>query len=278
MQQVIPRATAETQAAPPRDASRDSDPKGVVVWLLPAGLIALLIAVWAALSATKVLPDTIFPTPLEVVRGFQEELRAGRLFDDITASLWRTTVGFILAALTSVPLGVWMGRQPYARITLLPIVNFFRSLSPLAWIPFAVFWFHLGDPPAIFLVFLATFFPLVIAVMGAVASIPSVYFQVAEEYGFRGWELLVKVTLPAIMPQVITALRVAAGISWIVVVAAEMLAGKEGLGFAVWDARNGLRMDLLVCEMVVIGIIGMILDRVLLRLTRLPGVRWGYER
>jgi NitT/TauT family transport system permease protein len=86
------------------------------------------------------------------------------------------------------------------------------------------------------------------------------------------------VTLPAIAPQIITALRVTAGLSWVVVVAAEMIAGHDGLGFAIWDARNGLRMDLLVAGMIVIGVIGVVIDRLLLRLTRISSIRWGYER
>ena len=90
--------------------------------------------------------------------------------------------------------------------------------------------------------------------------------------------LLSAVTLPAIAPQVITALRVAAGLSWLVVVAAEMIAGRDGLGFAVWDARNGLRIDLLAGAMLAIGVIGAALDRMLMQLTRIPSVRWGYER
>ena len=110
------------------------------------------------------------------------------------------------------------------------------------------------------------------------ASIPSVYFRVARDLGIEGRALLGEVTLPAIAPQVITTLRVTAGLSWLVVVAAEMIAGRDGLGFAVWDARNGLRTDLLVAAMVVIGFIGVALDRVLVQLTRIPSVRWGYER
>ncbi len=110
------------------------------------------------------------------------------------------------------------------------------------------------------------------------AGIPAVYFRVAGDYGFRGAELLTQVTLPAIAPQVITALRVTAGVAWLVVVAAEMIAGRDGLGFAIWDARNGLRMDLLVVGMIVIGIIGVLIDRLLVRFTRWPSVRWGYDR
>jgi NitT/TauT family transport system permease protein len=115
-------------------------------------------------------------------------------------------------------------------------------------------------------------------VAAAVANIPSVYFQVARDYGLTGPQLLTRVTIPAIMPQLITALRVASGVSWLVVVAAEMLAGDVGLGFAVWDSRNGLRTDLLMVVMIVIGLIGVALDWALSKLTTLPSVRWGYER
>jgi NitT/TauT family transport system permease protein len=237
---------------------------------------ALLI--WIAISWLKVFPEAVFPSPLSVLKGFGEELRSGRLIDDIVASLFRVTTGFGLAVVTGIPTGLWLGSHARTRAAFLPLVNFFRSLSPLAWIPFAILWFGIGDLPTIFLIFMASFFPLVLATVAAVANIPSVYFRVAGDYGFSNTEMLFNVTLPAIAPQVITALRVTAGLAWLVVVAAEMIAGRAGLGFAIWDARNGLRMDLLVCGMIVIGIIGIVIDRILLQLTRIPSVRWGYER
>jgi NitT/TauT family transport system permease protein len=135
-----------------------------------------------------------------------------------------------------------------------------------------------GDASTIFLIVLAAFFPVVVSTMAAVSSIPNVYMRIARDYGFQGLEKLVHVTLPAVMPQVITTLRVTAGLCWLVVVAAEMVAGREGLGFAVMDARNGLRTDLLLVEMMAIGLIGVAIDWVLVRLTKIPSVRWGYER
>jgi NitT/TauT family transport system permease protein len=213
-----------------------------------------------------------------VLKGFAEEWKSGRLFSDIIASLFRVTVGFTLAALSGIPLGLWLGSEKKTRIALLPVINFFRNLSPLAWIPFAILWFGIGDMPVIFLIFMASFFPIMLGTVAAVASVPSIYFRIAKDYGFSRSEKLRQVTLPAIAPQVITTLRVAAGLSWLVVVAAEMIAGRDGLGFAIWDARNGLRMDLLVVGMVVIGCIGVIIDRLLLRLTQIPSVRWSYER
>jgi NitT/TauT family transport system permease protein len=224
-----------------------------------------------------VLNNRIVPHPVEVWHGFLEEASSHRLLRDITASLFRVAAGFSLAVALGVPLGIWLGHSPLTRATLLPFINFCRSLSPLAWIPFAILWFGVGDKPAIFLIFMATFFPLVLSTMSAVASVPSVYFRAAHDFGMRGRELLMEVTLPAILPQLITTLRVTAGLAWLVVVAAEMIAGDSGLGFAIWDARNGLRNDLLVAEMIVIGAIGVIMDKLLSRLSLAPGVRWGYE-
>ena len=246
--------------------------------LLPLVVLILIIAFWAALSHYQVFPESAFPTPQAVAKGFDEEIRAGRLFDDLVASIFRVSIGFALAVSLGVPLGLLLGHSMRARRALLPTVNFFRNLSPLAWIPFAILWFGIGDRPAIFLIFMASFFPIVLATIAAVASIPTVYFRVAENYGYHGAELLTQVTLPAIAPQVITALRITAGLAWVVVVAAEMIAGQDGLGFAIWDSRNGLRVDLLVVNMIVIGLIGVVIDRLLLLLTRLPSIRWGYER
>ncbi|MDQ2733321.1 MAG: ABC transporter permease, partial [Armatimonadota bacterium] len=238
--------------------------------LLPVAVLLVVLAIWEFFSLRHLVPESTFPSPHGVWTGFQEEIGAGRLLEDIIASLFRISVGFLLAVVLSVPFGLWLGSHIQASMALLPATNFFRSLSPLAWIPFAILWFGIGDAPAIFLIFLSTFFPLALAVTAAVANIPSVYFQVGRDYGFRGTKLLLGVTLPAIAPQLITALRVTAGVAWMVVVAAEMIAGHDGLGFAIWDARNGLRTDLLVCNMIVIGCIGMALDRLLVLLTTLP--------
>jgi NitT/TauT family transport system permease protein len=247
--------------------------------VLPALVIAIFVALclWAVVWKAGVFHRSAFPSPLAVARGFGVEIASGRLFNDTVTSLFRVTCGFLLAVVSGIPAGVWMGQVLSARLAFLPMTNFFRNLSPLAWMPFAILWFGVGDAASIFLIFLSVFFPLVLATMAAVGTIPLVYFHVADNYGLRRIEKLIRVTLPAIMPQVITTLRVTAGVAWLVDVAAEMIAGRDGLGFAVMDARNGLRTDLLVVEMIVIGIIGVLIDRLLVQLTTVPSVRWGYE-
>jgi NitT/TauT family transport system permease protein len=246
----------------------------ILPFLLPVAALAL----WEVSSRVNLFPRGSVPSPLEVVQGFREEFARGRIWDDLVASLFRVFSGFLLAVLLGLPLGLLMGSRALARTALLPTVNFFRNLSPLAWIPFAILWFGIGDVPAIFLIFMTAFFPVVLATAAAVSGIPKVYFRVASDHGLRGGDVLWQVTLPAIMPQLITTLRVTAGISWVVVVAAEMIAGRDGLGFLIWDARNALRPDLLVVGMTVIGLIGVALDRALVGLMRIPSVRWGYEK
>jgi NitT/TauT family transport system permease protein len=247
-------------------------------FLLPLSAVLGLLVLWSVVWKLHIFHESALPSPLAVGLGFLEELRTGRLFNDLITSLYRVSVGFLLAVVTGIPTGVWLGQSLPPRLAFMPVINFFRNLSPLAWIPFAILWFGVGDSASIFLIFLAAYFPVVIATMAAVASIPAVYFRVAQSYGLKGRERLLEVTLPAIMPQVITTLRMTVGLCWLVVVAAEMIAGRDGLGFAVMDSRNGLRTDLLVVEMIVIGVIGIVLDRVLLRMTKIPSVRWGYER
>ena len=247
-------------------------------YLLPVIVLLCMLGTWYLISWLQLFPSYSLPTPRQVFDSFVEEIRTGRLLNDIIASLWRVAVGFTISTILGIPLGLWLGTKLRAREALTPMLNFFRFLSPLAWIPFAILWFHIGDKPAIFLIFMATFFPLALATMAAVATIPGIYFRVAKDYNYRGIDLLTKVTFPAILPEVITALRLSYGIAWVVIVAAEMVGCQDGLGYGIWEARNGLRLDSAVCYMIVIGILGMGIDRLMMQLTRVPEIRWGYER
>ncbi len=247
-------------------------------FLLPGIVLITLLLVWSLISFTNLFPTYAFPSPLAVLKSFTEEIIAGRLLNDIVASLWRVSVGFVLSALLGIPFGLWLGQHINARRAFVPMLNFFRFLSPLAWIPFAILWFHIGDKPAIFLIFMASFFPLALATMSAVATIPNIYFSVAKDYDIKGFSLITKVVFPAVLPQIITSLRVSCGIAWVIIVAAEMVGCQDGLGYGIWEARNGLRLDAAVCYMIVIGLLGMIIDRLLNQLTKLPNIRWGYER
>lgn len=241
-------------------------------------ILAIILTVWSLIAASSTVNAKFIPSPLTVLKSFLQEAGNGRLFNDIVASLFRVSLGYLLGVVTAVPFGLLLGHYKVWQTATLPFVNFFRNLSPLTWIPFAILWFGIGDLSVIFLIFMTVFFPLVLATIAAVAAIPKVYFRVAQDHDFTSFQTLTQVTFPAILPELVTALRVTAGISWLVVVAAEMIAGSDGLGYAVWDARNGLRIDLLIVEMIVIGIIGITIDRVLRQLSKNPRISWSYEK
>ena len=255
-----------------------SHKRSYLTFISPFVVIITGLLLWHLITLSGVFPSYSLPSPLAVLQSFKEEFAGGRLFTDIIASLWRVVVGFTISAALAIPIGLWLGKNALPRKAVLPVINFFRFLSPLAWIPFAILWFQIGDKPAIFLIFLATFFPLAVETMSAVFTIPTIYFRVAHDYHYNKIQMLTRVVLPAVLPQLITALRVNYGIAWVVIVAAEMVGCQDGLGYGIWEARNGLRLDAAVCYMIIIGLLGMIIDRLLFRLTRLSNIRWGYEK
>jgi NitT/TauT family transport system permease protein len=195
------------------------------------------------------------------------------LLNHSIASLYRVTLGFYLAAIIGIPIGIVLGLSRSLSKIMDPVVQFLRPISPLAWIPLAMLWFGIGDQPAIFLIFLSSFFSLIMATAIAVRSINPIYFQVGINFDFSRFELLTKVIVPAIIPDVITALRMTVGVAWLVVVAAEMIAVQSGLGFLILDSRNALRMDYVMVGMIVIGWIGLCLDMIMQKFSQLRWVR-----
>lgn len=246
----------------------------IVRKLLPFISFLLLLIIWELAVRFSGWSTHVFPTPIEVVNGAYELSSDGKLFKDSVASLYRVTVGFYLAVIIGVPLGIILGRVRVANQIINPLIQFLRPISPLAWIPLAMLWFGIGESPAIFLIFLSCFFPLVTSTMISVLSIKPIYFQVASNFGFTRQEVIKKVVLPAVLPEVITSFRMIVGIAWLVVVAAEMIAVQSGLGYLILDSRNALRMDYVMVGMITIGLIGLSLDYVMKQLTELDEVEW----
>jgi NitT/TauT family transport system permease protein len=242
---------------------------------LPLFVAAVLLGVWH--FSVVISGTTIFPTPWEVVMGIGELASHGLLVKYIVASLFRVTWGFVLAILVGVPLGLALGWFDRAFMAINPIIQVLRPISPIAWIPVAILWFGTHDAAPVFLIFLASLFPIVVASTAAVRNMQLVYLRAAQNFGLSGIQLFRRVILPATLPQIITGLRIALGIAWLVVVAAEMIATQGGgLGYLIIDARNaGKRYDLVVAGMVMIGLIGLALDLLMRRLEKFDEVRWG---
>lgn len=242
---------------------------------LPLATGALFLLLWDV--GVRISGSDLFPKPIEVARGIVELAQKGLLVKYIVASLFRVTWGFTLAVLVGVPLGLILGWFRPAFLALNPMIQVLRPISPIAWIPVAILWFGVDDRAPVFLIFLASVFPITVSAMAAVMNMQSVYLRAAQNFGLRGLPLFRRVILPAALPQIITGIRIALGVAWLVVVAAEMIAVNSGLGYLIIDARNaGKRYDLVVAGMVMIGLIGLVLDLLVRQLENFDEVRWGY--
>lgn len=242
----------------------------------PAALVAVLLVAWHV--AIKFQANPLLPGPLPVASGLLELATHGLMLKYVVASLFRVTWGFAGAALLAIPIGLAIGWYRRLELAFNPFIQILRPISPLAWIPIAILWFGVGDVAAIFLIFLASFLPLTVTAMNAVASIPEVYVNAGRNFGLRHAQLVLRVLYPAVMPQLIIGLRITLGIAWLVVVAAEMIAVNSGLGFLIVDARNaGNRYDLVIAGMVLIGVIGLLLDIGFRSLEKIPSISWGYS-
>jgi NitT/TauT family transport system permease protein len=259
-----------------RDQTVESSSMTGVKRLLPSIIvIALIVGAWWAIVVVS--GSVVFPTPWQVVTGTLELIRDGTLWQHIGASLFRVGTGFGLAVLVAVPLGLWMGWVKGAYITLNPLFQMMRPISPIAWIPIAILWFGVGDMSPIFLIFISSVFPMVVQTIAGVHTIEKRYLRAAANFGVSRATLFRQVVIPAVLPQIIVGMRIGLGVAWLVVVAAEMIALRSGLGYLIIDSRNaGNRYDLVVAGMIIIGLIGLLLDRLMRLLEGLKVVRWRY--
>jgi len=245
-------------------------------YLWPLFVAGLFLIVWhfsVRWSHTKV-----FPSPFDVARGTVELARKGVLANYVIDSLRRVGAGFLTASALAIPAGLFLGWYPAAELVVNPTIQILRPISPIAWIPVSIIWFGVGDLAAVYLIFLASFFPIVVASMNGVRNVPSMYRRAGRNFGLSPAKLIARVVFPAALPQIIMGLRIALGIAWLVVVAAEMIAVDSGLGYLVIDSRNsGKRYDLVVAAMILIGLTGLALDTVFRRIEKIKSVRWGFR-
>jgi len=236
--------------------------------------VSLLIAWDLAIRLGRV---PLLPGPLAVARAIGELAQKGFLVKHVVASLFRVTWGYLLAVSVGIPLGILLAWYRRGGLALAPLVEIVRPISALAWIPLAILWFGVGDFSSIFIIFVASVFPLTVAAMSSVASVSTTHWNAGRNFGLSADQIALRVLLPAILPRLLVGLRLALGIAWLVVVAAEMIAVDSGLGFLIIDARNaGNRYDLVVAGMALIGTIGLALDAAMRRVERLRALRWGY--
>ena len=239
------------------------------------GSSAVTILLWQILCTVGGWNEALFPSPLRTLAGLGELIGSGVLAYDIAASLLRFAVGYLSSALIALVLGLVLGWYSRIWAYLSPIAQVLRPVSPVAWLPFIVLFFGIGEAPAIAIIFLAAFFPVLLSTVAAVQKIEPVYLRVAQNFGIGQPQLFTKILLPAVFPQVATGLHLALGTAWVFLVAGEMVGAQSGLGFLIIDARNNLRADLLMAAILVIGVLGLALDSAMGIAERRLYRRWG---
>lgn len=223
----------------------------------------LLIAVWQIATIVGGHQAALFPPPLKVGEALVSIISDGSIFTHIQISLFRFFTGYLVAVVAAVILGLILGRLPAVWKVLDPIVQVLRPVSPIAWSPFIVLWFGIGNMPAIVIIFIAAFFPVLLSTVSAVKKVDKTYLRIAANFEMSQVETLRKIVLPASFPMIANGLHMALGSAWIFLVAGEMVGAQSGLGFLIVDARNALSLDLVMACIVVIGVLGLLLDKLI---------------
>jgi len=277
------RANASTPAdkpkavAAPAPARKVRDPidwRGLVLKVLPplAG-IAALIGIWALLT----IKSSTFPTPLatfkEAVHLFSDPFYSNGPNDqglgwNILFSLQRVAVGFGLAAVVGIPFGFMIGRFEFLSRMVSPLISLLRPVSPLAWLPIGLLVFKAANPAAIWTIFICSIWPMIINTAVGVQRVPADYLNVARVLNLSEWKVITKILFPAVLPYMLTGVRLSVGTAWLVIVAAEMLTGGVGIGFWVWDEWNNLNVTHILIAIFVIGIVGLLLEWALIAIAK----------
>jgi nitrate/nitrite transport system permease protein len=267
-------AAAAAAAATPRPAREPYDWRGLLGRVVPplAGM-ALLIGIWGLATRT----GGEFPTPgatfEAAVRLFADPFYSNGPNDqgigwNILYSLQRVGVGFGLAALVGIPLGFVIGRFATLNRMVSPLISLLKPVSPLAWLPIGLLVFKAANPAAIWTIFICSIWPMVINTAVGVQRVPEDYLNVARVLKLSEWRIATRILLPSVMPYLLTGVRLSVGTAWLVIVAAEMLTGGVGIGFWVWDEWNNLNVAHIIIAIFVIGIVGLLLEWVLMAVAR----------
>jgi nitrate/nitrite transport system permease protein len=187
---------------------------------------------------------------------------------NVLSSLQRVGIGFGFAALVGIPLGFILGRSAFLSAMINPIISLLRPVSPLAWLPIGLLVFKKADPAATYTIFICSIWPMIMNTAQGVQRVPQDYLNVARVLALSEWKVVTKILFPAVLPYMLTGIRLSIGTAWLVIVAAEMLTGGVGIGFWVWDEWNNLKVEHIIIAIFVIGIVGLILEQALILLAK----------
>jgi ABC-type nitrate/sulfonate/bicarbonate transport system permease component len=224
----------------------------------------LLIVVWEVAARSGAIDATIFPSPTQAIAEATERLTLAQVFENTAWSLYRVLSGFVLGCMAGTVIGILAAWNRIFGLVVRPIIELLRPIPPLAWIPLAIIWFGLGEPSKFFIIFLGAFFPVVTAAYEGVRNVDPILIRAARTLGVSGWRLLVRVVVPAASPDLATGIRIGWGLSFGVLVAAELIAADRGLGFMIMNERNtGGSVSVIIVGILLIGALNLVSDLVI---------------
>lgn len=223
----------------------------------------MVVILWYLATTFGSIPSSLLPSLKMVGDAFLTMTQSGQLQNDLMISLGRVLKGFLASAAAGIFLGAVMGMFPKVQALLLPTITVIRQIPMVAWIPLVILWAGIGERSKVIIIMIAAVFPILINSLSGIAGTPEGYVEVARLYKLSKWKTFTKVYLPHALPQILVGLKLGLGVSWMAVVASELIAASSGIGYRMNEARSLMKSDKVIVCMIVIGLIGIVMDKII---------------
>lgn len=229
------------------------------------GLIipVIIVTAWYLYTTYSDVPDSLMPKIQNIFMAFKEMVSQGQLQNDLAVSFVRVLKGFLVSGIIGIILGAVMGMSKKASAMLLPTITAIRQIPVIAWIPLIILWAGIGEASKVVIIVIAATFPVLVNTLSGFTSTPAGYIEVARLYNLDRWQTFLKVYLPHALPQMLVGLKLGLSVSWMALVASELIAASSGIGYRMNDARSLMRSDKVIVCMIVIGLAGIIMDKII---------------
>ncbi|WP_084627086.1 ABC transporter permease [Pseudoclavibacter soli] len=227
------------------------------------GSFVAVLIVWSLITGLGLVKEMFLPSPLAVLDTLVEAVQDGQLWDDMSVSIYRVMVGYLLASVIALPLGVLAGSDPRFEAAIEPFVDFIRYMPVVAFVPLTILWMGTDDLQKFFIIWLGTFFQEVLMVADAVRQVPRSYQNLGATLGMSRLQILIRIVLPASMPRIWDTLRICLGWAWTWLVVAELVAATSGMGYRITQAQRFLATDTIIGYVIVLGVLGLVFDQIM---------------
>ncbi|MGX5791327.1 ABC transporter permease [Staphylococcus equorum] len=244
-------------------------------WTLPIITFIIFLFIWQCVILIGDYQPILLPGPLLVAESIWQFIITGEIFSHLGISLFRFIVGFGFAVILGVPVGFLLGRSNALFDAIEPLFQLIRPVSPIAWSPFVVLWFGIGSLPAMAIIFIAAFFPIVFNTIKGIRNVEPQYLKIASNLNLKGWSLYRNILFPGAFKHIMGGIHMAVGTSWIFLVSGEMIGAQSGLGFLIVDSRNMLNLEDVLSAIFFIGVFGFLIDRLISYLEKMILTRFG---